>query len=226
MIYMVEDDESIRELVLYTLRSAGFEAEGFERGEELFEALGRRPAALILLDIMLPGDDGFTLLKKLRANRGTEEVPIMMLTARGAEYDKVLGLDAGADDYLSKPFGMMELLSRVKALLRRTARRQGAAAGVLRCGLIELDPASRRATVAGEEKTLTRKEFDLLYLFLKNPGVVLTRDRLMAEVWGADFAGETRTVDVQVSTLRQKLGQAGDAIETVRGVGYRMEEKT
>lgn len=224
MIYMVEDDENIRELVLYTLRSAGFEAEGFERGEGLFAALRRRSAELILLDIMLPGEDGITILKKLRGGADTSQVPVMMLTARGAEYDKVLGLDAGADDYLAKPFGMMELISRVKALLRRASARPGEEGRrYLTCGAVTMDAVGHRVTVDGREAALTRKEFDLLRLLLENQGVVLTRDRLMAEVWSTDFEGETRTVDVHIGTLRQKLGAAGASIETVRGVGYRME---
>ena len=222
MIYMVEDDESIRELVLYTLRAGGFEAEGFERGEGLFEALKHRSAELVLLDIMLPGEDGITILKRLRSSAGTEQVPVMMLTARGAEYDKVLGLDAGADDYLTKPFGMMELISRVKALLRRSAAHMGERRRLV-CGVIGMDADGHRVTVDGSEVALTRKEFELLRLLMENPGVVLTRDRLMAEIWGTDFEGESRTVDVHIGTLRQKLGPGGSAIETVRGVGYRME---
>lgn len=221
---MVEDDESIRELVLYTLRSSGFEAEGFERGEPLFEALKSCPAELILLDIMLPGEDGITILKRLRGSQTTAQVPVMMLTARGAEYDKVLGLDAGADDYLSKPFGMMELISRVKALLRRSAAAGSEKDRYLSCGAIRLDTVGHRVTAAGEEVSLTRKEYDLLHLLLSQQGAAITRDQLMAEIWGTDFAGETRTVDVHIGTLRQKLGAAGSAIKTVRGVGYRMEE--
>ncbi len=224
MIYMVEDDESIRELVLYTLHASGFEAEGFEDGSGLFAALKNRKADLILLDIMLPGEDGITILKRLRADGNGPQVPVMMLTARGAEYDKVLGLDAGADDYLAKPFGMMELVSRVKALLRRsTAYSGGEKQSALTCGPIRLEEESRRVSVDGKETAITRKEFDLLRLLMKHPSVVLTRDRLMAEVWGTDFEGESRTVDVHIGTLRQKLGHAGSMIETVRGVGYRME---
>ncbi len=224
MIYMVEDDESIRELVLYTLRASGFEAEGFEDGSALFPALSARKADLILLDIMLPGEDGITILKRLRADQSGPQVPVMMLTARGAEYDKVLGLDAGADDYLAKPFGMMELVSRVKALLRRSsAYSSGEKQNALTCGPIRLEEESRRVSVEGKETAITRKEFDLLCLLMKHPSVVLTRDRLMAEVWGTDFEGESRTVDVHIGTLRQKLGPAGSMIETVRGVGYRME---
>lgn len=222
MIYMVEDDESIRELVLYTLRAGGFEAEGFERGEELFAALKQKSAELILLDIMLPGEDGITILKRLRSNVSTERVPVMMLTARGAEYDKVLGLDAGADDYLTKPLGMMELISRVKALLRRSSALTPERKRLV-CGAIGMDAEGHRVTVDGNEVVLTRKEFELLRLLMENPGVVLTRDRLMAEIWGTDFEGESRTVDVHIGTLRQKLGSGGAAIETVRGVGYRME---
>ena len=224
MIWCVEDDASIRDIEVYTLTSTGFEAKGFPDGASFREARKEDKPELVLMDVMLPGEDGITILKRLRADQSGPQVPVMMLTARGAEYDKVLGLDAGADDYLAKPFGMMELVSRVKALLRRsTAYSSGEKQNALTCGPIRLEEESRRVSVEGKETAITRKEFDLLCLLMKHPSVVLTRDRLMAEVWGTDFEGESRTVDVHIGTLRQKLGPAGSMIETVRGVGYRME---
>lgn len=221
MIYLLEDEDSIRELVVYTLNSQGLEARGFARPSMFWEAMGQQVPQLALLDIMLPEEDGISVLKKLRASPVTARLPVIMLTAKGTEYDKVLGLDNGADDYVAKPFGMMELLSRVRALLRRAAP---AGEGLV-CGPLQVDAARHRVTVEGEEVALTQKEFEVLHLLLRNRGQVLSRDRLIAEVWGYEFAGESRTVDVHIRTLRQKLGEAGGCIETVRGYGYKIGEK-
>lgn len=221
MIYCVEDDASIRDIEVYALRSTGFEAEGVESGPALFAALKRVPAELIILDVMLPGEDGLDILKKLRLGAATRNVPVIMATARGEEYDKITGLDSGADDYLVKPFGMMEMVSRVRAVLRRANPERVKAP--LSLGGVMLDPVSHRVTAGGEEISLTLKEFELLHTLMSSPGVVFTRDRLLSEIWGTDYDGETRTVDVHVRTLRQKLGEAGSIIGTVRGVGYRTE---
>ncbi len=222
MIYCVEDDSSIRDLVVYTLNVSGFEAEGFPESISFWEAMSAKRPQLVILDIMLPGEDGITILKKLREIPTTADIPVIMATAKGSEYDKVIGLDLGADDYLSKPFGMMEMLSRIKAVLRRVSPRDDRA--VLSYGDITLDKARHVVSVSGREVTLTLKEFDLLALFMENVGRVFSRDQLLASVWGTDYIGETRTVDVHIGTLRTKLGGSGDAIRTVRGVGYRMEE--
>ncbi len=223
MIYCVEDNKAIRSLMIYTLNSAGFEAAGFSDGESLFAALTDEMPQLILLDIMLPGEDGLTILKRLRENPKTAGIPIIMETAKGEEYDRVVGLDSGADDYLSKPFGMMEMVSRVKALLRRTA---GAGdSTVLRNGRLTLNTEEHTVLLDGERITLTLKEYELLRLFLEHPGKVYSREKLFDSVWGDDYVGETRTVDVHIGTLRTKLGECGDYIETVRGVGYRMEAR-
>lgn len=222
MIFCVEDDRNIRELVVYTLTSTGMEAEGFEDGEVFFKALAERLPELILLDIMLPGEDGLTILKKLRSNKKTKDIPVIMVTAKGTEYDKVSGLDAGADDYVTKPFGMMELVSRIKAVLRRTKKKEEFE--VLKAGAITLNEKKHEVLVAGEHVNLTLKEYEMLKRLMHNKGIVLTRDRLLEEIWGYDFDGETRTVDVHIRTLRQKLGNAGEAVETVRGVGYRITE--
>lgn len=221
MIYCVEDDAGIRNMVVYTLRSTGFEAEGLPDGASLFEAMEREKPQLILLDIMLPGEDGLTILRKLRDTPATSQVPVIMATAKGSEYDKVTGLDQGADDYLAKPFGMMEMVSRVKAVLRRSAPRQEQQ--LLRAGALTLNLGEHTVTVDGQRVTLTLKEFEVLRVMMENIGQVFTRDRLLGEIWGYDFDGETRTVDVHMRTLRQKLGRCGDYIETVRGVGYRLE---
>lgn len=221
MIFCVEDDDAIRGLMLYALQAAGFEAEGFPDGESLFAALRTRLPQLILLDIMLPGEDGLSILKKLRGQADTSAVPVIMATAKGTEYDKVTGLDLGADDYLAKPFGMMELVSRVKAVLRRYAR-QGTRERLSVNGL-SLDPAEHTVRADGERIILTLKEFELLRLFLSSPGVVFTREMLLASIWDTEYTGETRTVDMHIRTLRQKLGRCGAMIETVRGVGYRLE---
>lgn len=224
MIYCVEDDASIRELMLYALRASGFEAEGFADGTGFFSALSQQEPALVLLDIMLPGMDGMEILKNLRNNPGTAHIPVIMASAKGTEYDKVMGLDLGADDYLAKPFGMMEMVSRIRAVLRRS--RGGHAVTSLRLGPLEMDPAAHTVCVDGRRVELTLKEFELLRLFLERPGRVFSRDQLLERIWGTDYAGETRTVDVHIGTLRTKLGPCGEYIRTVRGVGYRMEERT
>lgn len=219
MIYLVEDDDAIRELVLYALSNGGFAAEGFDTPSAFWRAVARCAPSMILLDIMLPEESGLELLKKLRADPSLARVPVMMLTAKGSEYDKVLGLELGADDYLAKPFGMMELLARVKALKRRA---EAAAPSEYRLGPLRVWPEKHLALRDGAALPLTRKEFELLCLLLRNRGIVLTRDRLLDEIWGYSFDGENRTVDVHVRTLRQKLGDLGDRIETVRGVGYKI----
>ena len=222
MIYLLEDDDSIRDLVLYTLQSQGMEARGFPLPSAFWEAVAEHIPSLVLLDIMLPEEDGISVLKKLRSSARTSKLPVIMLTAKGTEYDKVLGLDAGADDYLAKPFGMMELLSRIRALLRRTQRE----ADIYRCGVLTVDQTRHTVTVNGQEVILTQKEFEVLCLLLKNKGQVLSRERLIEDVWGYAFTGESRTVDVHVRTLRQKLGEAGAYIETVRGYGYKISRES
>ena len=222
MIYCVEDDSNIRDLVVYTLETTGYKARGFEDGKACMEALASETPELILLDIMLPGEDGMSILGRLKASPETREIPVIMVTAKGAEYDKVMGLDSGADDYVTKPFGMMELISRIKAVLRRVSKDVGEGEGLLMCGNLMMDGKKHEVKVDGSVVTLTLKEFELLKQLLKHPGIVLTRDQLLEDIWGYDFGGETRTVDVHVRTLRQKLGDAGEYIETVRGVGYRM----
>lgn len=221
MIYIVEDDPSIRELVVYTLSGAAMEAVGFGTPEEFRKALETRLPDLILLDIMLPGEDGLSVLRRLRSSRQTEKIPVMMITARSSEYDKVIGLDSGADDYLPKPFGMMELIARVRALLRRTQRE---AADGLHLGCLHVSPERHIAEVNGEKVTLTFKEFEMLLMLMQNRGIVLTRDQFLNQVWGYAFDGENRTVDVHIRTLRQKLGEAGSYIRTIRGIGYKLEE--
>ena len=220
MIYCVEDDDNIRELVIYTLETTGLKARGFAEGSAFMEALAFDTPELILLDIMLPGDDGLELLKKLKSSPKTKGIPVIMVTAKGSEYDKVVGLDSGADDYVTKPFGMMELVSRIKAVLRRSGkvedRMDMETAGV------HMDVKKHEVTVDGKEISLTLKEFELLEKLMRNQGIVLTRDQLLTEIWGYDFDGETRTVDVHIRTLRQKLGEKGEIIQTVRGVGYRV----
>jgi two-component system alkaline phosphatase synthesis response regulator PhoP len=222
MIFCVEDDSNIRELVVYTLKNTGFEAEGFTDGTELFLALSNKTPKLILLDIMLPGMDGIDILKRLKKNRETENIPVIVLTAKGSEYDKVIGLDNGADDYVSKPFGMMELVSRIKAVLRRAQPKESNSE--LSCGNISLNSEKHLVTAKGQPILLTFKEFELLRILMENRGMVLSRDKLLEKIWGYDFDGETRTVDVHVRTLRQKLGEAGQIIETIRGVGYLIGE--
>ncbi len=220
MIYCVEDDSNIRELVVYTLESTGMKACGFPDGTAFMKALAFETPELVLLDIMLPGEDGISLLKKLKSSAKTKDIPVIMVTAKGAEYDKVIGLDSGADDYVTKPFGMMELISRVKAVLRRTKREEKSTQYEIRN--LMLDQKKHEVRVDRSPVTLTLKEFELLELLIRNKNIVLSRDRLLEEVWGYDFDGETRTIDVHIRTLRQKLKSAGDLIETVRGVGYRM----
>ena len=222
MIYLVEDDNSIRELVVYTLQSTGMEARGFSCAADFWEAMKTDLPSMVLLDIMLPDEDGLTILKKLRTAAATEKLPVMMLTAKGTEYDKVIGLDSGADDYLPKPFGMMELVSRVRAILRRTMPEKKQ--NTYQLGTIHVDIGKHEVTVDGRPVTLSFKEFELLCCLMENEGIVLSRDRLLSKIWGYDFDGETRTVDVHIRTLRQKLGLGGKYIETIRGVGYKMEE--
>ena len=220
MIYCVEDDSSIRDLMIYTLTIAGFEAKGFADSKAFWEAMQTERPRLVLLDIMLPGEDGISILKKLRAAPSTASLPVIMATAKGSEYDKVIGLDLGADDYLCKPFGMMEMVSRIRAVLRRAA--PGEKREYLTYGPITMDPARHVVTVGGREVSLTLKEYDLLKLFMEHVGLVFSRDQLLSSVWDQDYAGETRTVDVHIGTLRTKLGESGEAIRTVRGVGYRL----
>lgn len=230
MIYYVEDDENIRELAIYALKQAGLQARGFASAEPFFEALeDEQLPDLILLDIMLPRTDGMSILRTLRTRERTADIPIMMLTAKGTEIDKVMGLDAGADDYLAKPFGMMELVSRCNALLRRAHRDPSANENVLlSCGPVRLDPAAHEVTAGGVPVELTLKEFRLLQDLMENKGYVLSRSRLLKEVWETDFAGETRTIDTHVLTLRKKLNDAckgaGDIVQTMRGIGYRAED--
>ena len=221
MIYLVEDDESIRELVVYTLNSQGMEAEGFGCPSDFWKALDKKLPDLILLDIMLPEESGLDILKRLRKRGDTGGLPIAMLTAKGSEYDTVLGLDSGADDYIPKPFRMMELVSRVKALLRRSGRTEEADKEFV-LGDLYVSRKRHLVKVEGEEVTLTLKEFEILQLLLSNPGIVFTRAQLLDQIWGYQFDGESRTVDVHIRTLRQKLKSAGHYIETVRGMGYKI----
>ena len=227
MIYYVEDDANVRDLALYALKAAGLEACGFESAEPFHAACAKLLPDLVLLDIMLPGTDGLVLLQELRSDPSTQDIPVMMLTAKGTEYDKVVGLDSGADDYLAKPFGMMELVSRCKALLRRANRTPSPAGEILTCGPIELDVAAHEAHCGGTVLELTLKEFDLLAKLLRERGHALTRPQLLEDVWGITFVGETRTVDTHIQTLRRKLNSAlpgaGDLVETIRGVGYRVK---
>ena len=222
MIYYVEDESNIRDLVVYTLKVSGFEARGFEDGVDFWFAMKAQKPELIILDVMLPGEDGLTILKRLRSSPVTADIPVIMATAKGSEYDKVIGLDGGADDYLAKPFGMMEMVSRIKAVLRRTTPKQ---AKVISYGAITLDEGKHTVTVHKTPVSLTLKEYEILKLLVENPGQVFTREMLLSDIWGIDFTGETRTVDVHIGTLRTKLAEAGDMIETVRGVGYKMEDK-
>lgn len=221
MIWIVDDDATIRDIEVYTLNTTGFEAVGFPGGEEMFAALETQMPQLIVLDIMMPGDDGITILKKLRENPATKDIPIIMATAKGMEMDVINGLDSGADDYLVKPFGIMTLVSRIKAVLRRCGNSQSDAA--LSAHGIVMDTERHTVRVCGEEVALTKKEFSILKLFLCNPGRVFTRENLMLQVWGEEYLGESRTVDMHIKTLRQKLGAASGCIQTVVGIGYRME---
>ena len=224
MIWCVEDDASIRDIEVYTLSSTGFEARGFDDGVSFWSALQTEKPELVVLDVMLPGADGIELLQRMKASAELRTIPVVMATAKGAEYDRIRGLDLGADYYLVKPFGVMELVSCVKAVLRRC--RPDKAAHLLRSGGLVVDLDAHTVTVDGARVALTYKEFELLRLFLSHPGMAFTRDQLFQEVWGMDFCGETRTVDMHIRTLRQKLGPYGRRIETVRNVGYRMEATT
>lgn len=222
MIYYVEDETNIRELVLYTLAQTGFEARGFENAEQFWQGVSDASPELILLDVMLPGEDGISILKRLRSAEATKQIPVILLTARGAEYDKVTGLDGGADDYITKPFGMMELISRIKAVLRRSSPKE--LTDTLSIDNLVMNTEKHTVACAGEHVELSFKEFSLLRFLLENRGRVFTRDRLLTAVWGYDYAGGTRTVDVHIQTLRQKLGECAYVVETVRGVGYRAKE--
>ncbi len=222
MIYFVEDDSSIRELVVYTLNNTGFEAEGMDNAKTLYSKISVNKPELILLDIMLPGESGLEILKKLRSSKETAHIPIIMVTAKGTEYDKIIGLDSGADDYISKPFGIMELVSRVKALLRRVSRKDDtdSETDTYVYEGVRINSKNHTVTLDSEPVVLTLKEFRLLYELMANQGIVLTRDSLLERVWGYDYPGETRTIDVHIRTLRKKLGKYGDIIKTIRGVGY------
>ncbi len=219
-IYCVEDDESIRELVVYALKNNGFDVKGFENPDEFYKEIEANLPDLIILDIMLPGDDGYKVLNNIRKNNKTKDIPVIMLTAKTSEYDKVKGLDMGADDYISKPFGVMELISRINAVLRRSIRLEDKER--LSIDNLSLDKKKRIVTVNGKEVNLTFKEFELLHYLLINKNIVLSRDKIMSEVWETDFEGESRTVDVHIRTLRLKLGDAGKIIQTIRNVGYKI----
>lgn len=223
MIFCVEDDASIRDIEVYALTSSGFEAKGFEDGNSFLTALGQEIPELVVLDVMLPGVDGIEILKRMRGDSRYSSIPVVMATAKGAEYDKIKGLDLGADYYLTKPFGVMELVSCVKAVLRRCKPEPK---HILKLGGLMLNPDEHTVTADGERIVLTFKEFELLKLFMSHPGIAYTRDGLMEQVWGVDYLGETRTVDMHIRTLRQKLGKYGELIKTVRGVGYRLEVKS
>ena len=224
MIWCVEDDVSIRDIEVYALQSTGYEAKGFEDGTSFLKELKNQKPELVVLDVMLPGIDGITLLQKLKEDPETREIPVVMATAKGAEYDKIQGLDLGADYYLTKPFGVMEFVSCVKAVLRRCQPRQ--VEHLLKTGGLIVNIDEHTVTIDGERITLTYKEFELLRLFLSHPGMAFTRDQLFNEVWGMDYCGDTRTVDMHIRTLRQKLKDYGELIETVRNVGYRLEAKS
>lgn len=223
MIWCVDDDNTIRDIEVYTLTQTGFDARGFADGVSVLEALKTEKPELIVLDIMLPEMDGVAVLKEIRSNPDTRKIPVIMATAKGTEMDKIQGLDTGADDYLVKPFGVMEMVARIKAVLRRCEPDKKKK--VLTVGEIELNDKEHIVTVSGEKVTLTFKEFEILKLLMTNPGIVFSREKLLSEVWGIDYLGESRTVDVHMRTLRQKLGNAGSRIETVIGVGYKMEGK-
>lgn len=218
MIYMLEDDSNIRSFVLYALNNTGLSAVGFEKPSEFWEAMKNERPSLLLLDIMLPEEDGLSVLKKIRSGAEFSDLPVILLTAKGTEYDKVIGLDSGADDYIAKPFGTMELISRIKALLRRAG---GKEENEFRVGELYVNPSRHIVKAAGKEVQLTYKEFELLCYLLENMGTVLTRDKILSRIWGYDFDGESRTVDVHIRTLRAKLGECGSIIETVRGIGYK-----
>ncbi len=220
MIYCVEDDSTIRDMEIYTLEQTGFTACGFADGMALFDALKDEIPDLIILDIMLPGEDGITILKKLRSEEKYKDIPVIMATAKGTEMDKISGLNLGADDYLVKPFGIMEMVARINAVLRRTSKSSEQSATV---GDVSINLENHTVSVKGKDVALTHKEFDILALFMKKQGAVFSREKIMNEVWGSDYIGESRTVDMHIKTLRQKLGEAGSQIKTVVGVGYRLE---
>ena len=223
MIWCVEDDASIRDIEVYALTSTGFAAKGFEDGDSFWGALQSEKPELVVLDVMLPGKDGVTLLKMMKSSDDLRDIPVIMATAKGTEYDKIQSLDLGADDYLVKPFGIMEMVSRVKAVLRRCKR--SASSNLLKLDGLVLNPDEHTVTIDGERVILTYKEYELLHLFLSQPGIAFTREQLLSCVWNTEYAGETRTVDMHIRTLRQKLGSYGSLIETVRNVGYRLEVK-
>ena len=224
MIWCVEDDASIRDIEIYALKSAGYQAAGYEDGTSFWEAVQKEKPELVVLDVMLPGVDGITLLRRMREDPALKEIPVILATARGAEIDKIQGLDLGAEYYLAQPFGVMELVSCVRAVLRRCAPKKEEK--VLKLGGLALDQEKHTVTADGREIVLTYKEFELLHLFLANPGIAFTRDQLFSKVWGETYFGESRTIDTHILTLRQKLGPYGDCIKTVRNVGYRLEGKT
>ena len=223
MIWCVDDDNTIRDIEVYTLTQTGFDAKGFADGISMLEALKTEKPELIVLDIMLPGKDGVEVLKEIRSNPETRKIPVIMATAKGTEMDKIGGLNSGADDYLVKPFGVMEMVARVKAVLRRTAKED--VSSDITVGKITLKEAEHKVIADGEKVELTHKEFEMLKLFMQNPNMVFSRDKLMSEIWGMDYIGETRTVDMHIKTLRHKLGNAGGQIKTVIGVGYRLENE-
>ncbi len=223
MIYFVEDDDNIRELVVYTLNSTGLKATGFSTPDKFWSAMAETLPSMILLDIMLPQEDGLSILQKIRADKSTKKLPVIILTAKADEYDKVKGFDLGADDYVPKPFGMMELVARIKAVLRRTDSDKETASEYT-VGCLTVSPEKHKVKVNGEKVTLTLKEFEMLCLLLENRGIVLSRDQILNRVWGYSFDGESRTVDVHIRTLRQKLGDAGELITTIRGIGYTIGE--
>ena len=222
MIYIVEDDRNIQEIELFALKNSGYQAVGFETAKEFYKALAEKLPELILLDIMLPDEDGLSILKRLRTRADTQKIPVILVTAKSTEIDKVKGLDGGADDYIAKPFGVMEMIARVKALLRRSG---GAEESLMTCGNVTLDSEKRMVYVNGKPVELTYKEFELLKLLMKNHGIVISRDVIMERVWDSSFEGESRTIDVHVRTLRQKLGDGGALIKTIRNVGYMAEAK-
>ncbi len=224
MIYCVEDDRSIRELITYTLKISGFDAEGFENAKDFFAALEKEVPELILLDIMLEGKDGLQILKELKENDRFRDIPVIMATARTSEFDKVIGLDSGADDYLAKPFGMMEMVSRIKAVLRRSRKESGNQ--IIRYKEIEIDKTKYSVKADGNQIDLTPKEYDLLVCLAENPGIVFSREQLLDKIWGLDYLGESRTIDVHINTLRNKLGSLGKYIITVHGIGYCMKEES
>ena len=220
MIYIVEDDRNIQEIELFALKNSGYQATGFETAKEFYKALNEKLPELILLDIMLPDEDGLSILKRLRTRADTQKIPVILVTAKTSEIDKVKGLDGGADDYIAKPFGVMEMIARVKALLRRSG---GTEENMLTCGNVTLDGEKRMVYVDGKTIELTYKEFELLKLLMKNHGIVISRDVIMERVWDSSFEGESRTIDVHVRTLRQKLGDGGSIIKTIRNVGYMVD---